>query len=196
LKQVTAPCQEGWFESFKQREISTTPATDAWHIPLLLASAQANSAIFIGNSLAIRNLDSDSGTGEKPLHFYANRGASGIDGNIATAAGLAAIHGSVIALLGDLSTQHDLGSLALAQGRDMTIVVVNNGGGGIFDYLPQAQLPEFERGWRTPQVIDFKHAALSFDLAYQRCDTAETFTQALAESQQVGGPHLIELQIN
>lgn len=196
LKQVTAPCPEGWFESFKQREIGAAPAMDAWHIPLLLASAQENSAIFVGNSLAIRNLDSASGSGEKSLHFYANRGASGIDGNIATAAGLAAIHGSVIALLGDLSAQHDLGSLALTQGREMTIVVVNNGGGGIFDYLPQAQLPEFERGWRTPQVIDFKHAALSFGLAYQRCDTAETFSQALAESQQVSGPHLIELQIN
>jgi 2-succinyl-5-enolpyruvyl-6-hydroxy-3-cyclohexene-1-carboxylate synthase len=101
----------------------------------------------------------------------------------------------VIALLGDLSAQHDLGSLALAQGREMTIVVVNNGGGGIFDYLPQAKLPEFELGWRTPQQIDFKHAALSFGLAYLRCDTAETFTQALADAQQAGGPHLIELLI-
>ena len=101
----------------------------------------------------------------------------------------------VIALL--LALLYDAyGSLPLAQGRDMSIVVVNNGGGGIFDYLPQAQLPEFERGWRTPQVIDFKHAALSFGLADQRCDTAETFSQALAESQQVGGPHLIELLIN
>lgn len=196
LQQVTAPCPEGWFESFEQREIGATPVSDAWHIPLLLASAQANSAIFVGNSLAIRNLDSTSGSGEKPLHFYANRGASGIDGNIATAAGLAAIHGRVIALLGDLSAQHDLGSLALAQGRDMSIVVVNNGGGGIFDTLPQAQLPEFERGWRTPQVIDFKHAALSFGLTYRRCDTAEIFSQALAESQQLGGPHLIELLIS
>ena len=195
LKQTTAPCPEAWFESFKQRENAATQSADAWYIPLLLASAKENSAIFVGNSLAIRNLDSDSGTGEKPLHFYANRGASGIDGNIATAAGLAAIHGSVLVLLGDLSAQHDLGSLALAQGREMTIVVVNNGGGGIFDYLPQSKLPEFELGWRTPQQIDFKHAALSFGLVYLRSDTAGTFSQALADAQRAGGPHLIELLI-
>jgi 2-succinyl-5-enolpyruvyl-6-hydroxy-3-cyclohexene-1-carboxylate synthase len=99
-----------------------------------------NTPVFVGNSLAIRQLDSESGSGDKRLHFYGNRGASGIDGNISTAIGIAAARGRAVALLGDLTCQHDLGGLALAQGRDVIIVAVNNCGGGIFDLLPQASL--------------------------------------------------------
>jgi 2-succinyl-5-enolpyruvyl-6-hydroxy-3-cyclohexene-1-carboxylate synthase len=56
-----------------------------------------------------------------------------------------------VALVGDLTAQHDLTALAAAAGRDIVVVVINNGGGGIFGYLPVAALPEFERAWLTPQ---------------------------------------------
>jgi 2-succinyl-5-enolpyruvyl-6-hydroxy-3-cyclohexene-1-carboxylate synthase len=103
------------------------------------------------------------------------------------------VHGRVVALLGDLTCQHDLGGLALAQGRDTVIVAVNNGGGGIFDHLPQADLPEFERGWRTPQKISFEHAALTFGLGYAQAADDEVFRVALRRAFAVGGQQLIEL---
>ena len=99
----------------------------------------------------------------------------------------------LVALLGDLTCQHDLGGLALAQGRDAVIVAVNNGGGGIFDHLPQAALPEFEHGWRTPQQIDFKHAALTFGMAYERASDCGIYRAALRQALAAGGPQLIEL---
>ena len=109
--------------------------------------------------------------------------------------GIASVHGTAVALIGDLSCQHDLGGLALAQGRNVVIVVVNNAGGGIFDHLPQRNLPEFEQGWRTPQQISFEHAALTFYLGYCRAESHDEFRNKLTAAIQTGGPHLIELKL-
>lgn len=182
-----------WPAAFAELDATATPDAGAAHISALLAELPAGCALFVGNSLAIRQLDSESGSGDKPLTFYGNRGASGIDGNISTALGIAAHHGRVVALLGDLTTQHDLGGLALAAGRDAVIVTVNNGGGGIFDLLPQAVLPEFERGWRTPQQISFEHAAATFGLGYARAGDTAGFRAALRQALGAGGAHLIEV---
>ena len=99
-------------------------------------------------------------------------------------------------MIGDLTSQHDLGGLALAQGRDAVIVAVNNGGGGIFDHLPQAALPEFEQAWRTPQQISFEHAALSFGLGYALAADDTSFRNALRQALDAGGPRLIELRLS
>jgi 2-succinyl-5-enolpyruvyl-6-hydroxy-3-cyclohexene-1-carboxylate synthase len=98
----------------------------------------------------------------------------------------------VVALLGDPTCQHDLGGLALTQGMNAIIIAINNSGGGIFDLLPQAALPEFKQGWRTPQRINFEHAALSFGLSYAHTTNADSFRQALRHSLMIGRPHLIE----
>ncbi|PKO39777.1 MAG: 2-succinyl-5-enolpyruvyl-6-hydroxy-3-cyclohexene-1-carboxylic-acid synthase [Betaproteobacteria bacterium HGW-Betaproteobacteria-6] len=184
-----------WRRVFAKQESAAEEMADAGHIGIMLEEVSDATPFFIGNSLAIRQLDSLSGSGEKAIHFYGNRGASGIDGNISTAMGIAAVHGNVVALLGDLTSQHDLGGLALAQGRNVVIVVVNNGGGGIFDYLPQRQLAEFERGWRTPQQISFEHAALTFGLGFGRAQSMDGFQKELRAALTAGGPHLIELQM-
>lgn len=188
-----APTPAGWRAAFADRDQTVPAATDAGHIAVLIDEVAADMPLFIGNSLAIRQLDSYSGSADKALHFHANRGASGIDGNISTAMGIAAIHGRVVALLGDLTTQHDLGGLALAAGRDAVVITVNNGGGGIFDLLPQAALPEFEQGWRTPQQISFEHAAKTFGLGYARPEDNDAFREALRLALAKGGPQLIEL---
>jgi len=190
-----APTPAGWRAAFAERELTVPVAADAGHIAVLIDEVAADTPLFIGNSLAIRQLDSYSGSADKPLHFHGNRGASGIDGNISTALGIAAVQGRVVALLGDLTTQHDLGGLALAAGRDAVIVTVNNGGGGIFDLLPQAALPEFEPGWRTPQQISFEHAAKTFGLAYARAEDNDAFRTALRLALAKSGPQLIELLV-
>ena len=187
-----APTPEAWRHLFIEFDKT---AKVAGHIPALISVLPPETPVFIGNSLTIRQFDGQSGSGAKPLVFYGSRGTSGIDGNISTALGVAAIHGRVVALLGDLATQHDLGGLALAQGRNAVIIAVNNGGGGIFDYLPQIALPEFEIGWRTPQNIDFEHAAKTFGLGYALATDNESLRQTADLAIKATGPHLIEFKV-
>lgn len=189
------PAPVGWAQAFMDKEVSAAAPAEAGHIGVLLNELHDGTHLFIGNSLAIRQLDTHSGCSRKAIHFYGNRGASGIDGNISTAMGIAAVHGNVVALLGDLTCQHDLGGLALAQGRNVVIVAVNNNGGGIFDHLPQHSLPEFEQGWRTPQQISFQHAALTFGLGYGLAASNEEFRSKLRAALDASGPHLIELKL-
>ena len=189
-----APAPDRWLSTFSRFEADSKTQEEKTHIQLLLEELPNDTDLFVGNSLAIRQLDTNAGSSDKPLHFHANRGASGIDGNISTAAGIAACRGRAVALIGDLTCQHDLGGLALTGGLNIVIVVVNNGGGGIFDHLPQHNLPEFIEGWRTPQNINFEHAAKAFGLGYSQANSDEMFRQALRSALTAGGPHLIELR--
>lgn len=188
------PAAGNWLAGLLAVDQQAMQDREPGHIGAILDELPAETALFIGNSLAIRQLDSLSGHSAKTLHLYANRGASGIDGNISTAAGIASTKGRTVALIGDLTCQHDIGGLALTRGRDIVIVTVNNGGGGIFDYLPQHSLPEFVEGWRTPQEIDFEHAAKTFGLSYQCSQSAAELRSALRRALSSGGAHLIELK--
>ncbi|MFN4326647.1 MAG: 2-succinyl-5-enolpyruvyl-6-hydroxy-3-cyclohexene-1-carboxylic-acid synthase [Azonexus sp.] len=193
-KQLSSPAPTGWLDAFLAEERRSATGAEASHITIVVDEMPDGGALFVGNSLAIRQLDASSGISDKTLYCHANRGASGIDGNISTAAGIALAHGRTVALLGDLTCQHDLGGLALARGRDLVIVMINNHGGGIFDHLPQRALPEFEQGWRTPQAVDFGHAAKAFGITHTRVDALDTLRLALRDALLAGGPHLIELQ--
>src|SRR5574343_438030 len=193
LDTLPAPSPESWLTACMALEAAAEARAERTHIQALIEELADDSALFVGNSLAIRQLDVDSGSGCKTLHMHANRGASGIDGNISTAAGIAAHHRRTVALIGDLTCQHDLGGLALARDRDLVIVMVNNGGGGIFDHLPTRERPELTAGWRTPQQIDFSHAESAFGISYARAESNEALRTALRATLATGGPHLIEL---
>lgn len=164
-------------------------------VATLLAALPAGHRLFCGNSLAIRALDAFSGRRREALRIFGNRGASGIDGNLSTALGIAC-GGPTVALVGDLTAQHDLTALAAATGHDIVFVVLNNGGGGIFDHLPQAALAEFETAWLTPQRLDFAAAAAAFGIRHVRADTLAGFRQALDEAIAGGGPRLLEVTID
>lgn len=195
LDAAPIPAPARWHAGFVTLEAEAGQEASG-HVAVLIDELPPGTPLFVGNSLAIRQMDSHSGSSDKPLLFFGNRGASGIDGNISTALGIAAILGRVVAVIGDLTSQHDLGGLALAQGRDAVIVAVNNRGGGIFDHLPQAALPEFEQAWRTPQQISFEHAALSFGLGYALAADDTSFRNALRQALDAGGPRLIELRLS
>ncbi|WP_295005829.1 2-succinyl-5-enolpyruvyl-6-hydroxy-3-cyclohexene-1-carboxylic-acid synthase [uncultured Dechloromonas sp.] len=195
LRQRLKPANDGWLGQFLALERQAAERNTPNHIPAIVNALPAGTALFVGNSLAIRELDSLSGHSDKTLHIHANRGASGIDGNLSTAAGIASAHGRTVALVGDLTCQHDIGGLAQTRGLDIAIVVVNNGGGGIFDHLPQRSLPEFSRGWRTPQHVDFEHAARAFGLTYHAVGTADDLAIRLSGAVESGGPQLIELKL-
>lgn len=173
-----------------------SPPLEAEVVRAVIEQISPGSTLFSGNSMAVRDLDAYSGCGGKALHIVGNRGASGIDGNVSTALGLAAGSGRpVLALLGDLAFYHDMNGLAAVRALDVVFVVLNNGGGGIFSYLPQAELDEFERAWLTPLDLDFSHAAAMYGLSYRRVGTAEEFSLAL-EAALNGGAHLVEVMLD
>jgi 2-succinyl-5-enolpyruvyl-6-hydroxy-3-cyclohexene-1-carboxylate synthase len=128
-------------------------------------------ALFLASSMPIRDMDMYAVANGNTVSVAANRGASGIDGTIASACGFAAGHKqSVTLLIGDLALLHDLNSLPLAtQSRyPIIIVVINNDGGGIFHFLPIAQAtPHFETWFGTPHGLTFKDAASLFKLPYR-----------------------------
>jgi 2-succinyl-5-enolpyruvyl-6-hydroxy-3-cyclohexene-1-carboxylate synthase len=149
------------------------------------AVAAKSSLLFLGNSMPIRDfnscVESQSSTS---IQILGNRGASGIDGNIATIAGISSGAGKpVTALVGDLTLLHDLNSLALLRGEPVSLVVVNNDGGGIFQFLPLGIDPaERERFWETPHGMDFGHAAAQFGLEYHRPADMAELAELLAQS--------------
>lgn len=125
----------------------------------------ADATVFVGNSMPIRDLDSFFHHNEKSLRIMANRGANGIDGTVSTALGAATIHQPFYLVLGDLTFFHDLNGLIASKLHQIpiNIILINNNGGGIFSFLPQARHPKhFELLFGTPLDIDFKHAVQMF----------------------------------
>lgn len=129
------------------------------------------------------------------MPVIANRGASGIDGLVATAAGAALGCGRPATLLiGDLALLHDLNSLALLQQVPVVVVVLNNNGGGIFHFLPIADATDvFEPYFGTPHGMDFAHAAQQFGLPYHRPATPDAFVEVYTSASQQGTSTLIEI---
>lgn len=166
---------------------------------MLIERLPADARLFVGNSLAIRAVDAFGGISETPLRLYGNRGASGIDGNLATAAGIAtATAAPTVALAGDQTLLHDATSLALFAGRDALIVLLDNRGGRIFEHLPfAAVLPArlLERGFLAPARIDHAALAAAFGLGYRRATDAESFSAAL-QTCLAGGAWLLHASID
>jgi 2-succinyl-5-enolpyruvyl-6-hydroxy-3-cyclohexene-1-carboxylate synthase len=165
----------------------------------LVETLPANTRVFVGNSLAMRALDAFGGSRATPLTLYGNRGASGIDGNLATCAGIAAASGQpVAALVGDQTLLHDASSLALLAGRDAIIVLLDNGGGRIFDHLPfAAALPEklLSSGWHAPGRVGFADLARAYGLQYAIARSQDDLAGALQQAES-NGPWLVRAIID
>ncbi|MCC6795844.1 MAG: 2-succinyl-5-enolpyruvyl-6-hydroxy-3-cyclohexene-1-carboxylic-acid synthase [Candidatus Hydrogenedentes bacterium] len=156
-----------------------------------------DTAIFVGNSMPVRYLDMYSGLLQPFTRIVSNRGSSGIDGNIATAAGYARASGiHTIALIGDLTALHDLNSLSLLTGEGVrvTLIVLNNNGGGIFHFLPIAEHTDvFEKYFGTPHGLHFNDAARMFGLPYSRPTTKAEFVEAYKMAQDSATSCIIEV---
>ena len=143
----------------------------------------SNSSLFLGNSLIVRLADALSKLPDG-YPIYTNRGASGIDGLLATAAGICVgSNQPLMAILGDTSLLYDLNSLALLSkvSQQVVIIVINNNGGAIFDTLPVDPTVK-DKFYRMPHNLDFSQAAAMFNLKYARPLTWSDFTASLRQA--------------
>jgi 2-succinyl-5-enolpyruvyl-6-hydroxy-3-cyclohexene-1-carboxylate synthase len=142
-------------------------------------------SVLAASSMPVRDMEAFLRPGTEGVRTASNRGAKGIDGLVSTSAGLAAGSGArTWAVLGDLALFHDLGGLAAARDLpDLRLIVIDNSGGGIFHFLPQAEaLPEaeFEALLGTPSGLDPVKAAELFGLGVNTPSTPAELDQALA----------------
>lgn len=170
-------------------------------IAATLADAVPPGAVIVaGSSMPIRLIDSYATRRDRPARLIANRGANGIDGTIATALGVATAGlGPTYALLGDLTALVDIGSLATASrlGTPLTIVTINNDGGGIFEYLPHSD-PERIESDTFRDLITTPHgqslAAIATALGVESCEVADLETLHTLVASPPTEPRLIELR--
>jgi len=143
-----------------------------------------NAAFIVASSNPVRHADQFAATDTPAVPVSVNRGASGIDGTLASAAGFADGSGRCpVVLIGDLALQHDLTSLALCADRKAVVVVINNDGGGIFSYLPIRKHEDvFEPWFGTPHGLDFEAAARHFAVRYERPDSVESFRASVDDA--------------
>ncbi|MEN3282503.1 MAG: 2-succinyl-5-enolpyruvyl-6-hydroxy-3-cyclohexene-carboxylate synthase [Solirubrobacteraceae bacterium] len=146
-----------------------------------LASLPSEVTVFIASSMPIRDVEAFWPARDAPPRVLAHRGANGIDGTLAAAFGAAATGARVVAHLGDVALAHDLGALLTAKRLriPLTVVLVDNGGGGIFDFLPVAtERDAYEEHVATPTGLDAERVAALFDLAYEPVDDLQAIREA------------------
>ena len=154
--------------------------------------------IFVANSMTIRDFDYFWFSGESKAVLYGNRGVNGIDGTISTALGLAANGRPTYLVTGDLSLFHDLNGLAVAKTHNLnlTIILHNNDGGGIFEYLPQKGTKHFDYLFSTSQGLDYSGAAKLYGCSYTKIFNPDELGSVLAKIDQESGVHIIEIPTN
>jgi 2-succinyl-5-enolpyruvyl-6-hydroxy-3-cyclohexene-1-carboxylate synthase len=198
---VDASWTAGWRESSEEvgcylDGISSGEPNEPLVARVLTRNLPPDHGLVVASSMPVRDLDTYAATGGAPVPVAANRGASGIDGTVATAAGFARGLGRPVTLLiGDLAMLHDLNSLAMLRDVHVIVVVLNNDGGGIFSFLPIAGHEEFfEPYFGTPQGVGFEPAAKMFGLVYEHPGTMEAFVEAYGAACARGSSTLIEVQ--
>jgi 2-succinyl-5-enolpyruvyl-6-hydroxy-3-cyclohexene-1-carboxylate synthase len=164
----------------------------------LLPLLPGNATVYAGNSMPVRDLDTFSATTGQPLRCLSNRGANGIDGVVSSALGASAAGcGPVVLVIGDVSFYHDLNGLLAARkhGLDLLVVLINNDGGGIFSFLPQAELPleRFEALFGTPHGLDFRPFVEGYGGQFRRVEDWSSFASAVADALARGGLQVVEL---
>jgi 2-succinyl-5-enolpyruvyl-6-hydroxy-3-cyclohexene-1-carboxylate synthase len=197
-----------WHDAWRDAEKAARHALDAYldgddapfegRVARDVAAACARSpldpSLVVASSMPVRDLEAFAG--QVPPRVFANRGVNGIDGLVSTVLGVAAASDvPAVGLLGDLAFLHDAGGLLGATARDVdaTFVVVDNGGGGIFSFLPQAALPpeRFEQLFGTPPAANVLDVAAAYGVLAERIDRAADVGPALKQALAAGGVRVI-----
>jgi 2-succinyl-5-enolpyruvyl-6-hydroxy-3-cyclohexene-1-carboxylate synthase len=164
----------------------------------------------VASSMPVRDIETFWPARPDPPRVLCNRGANGIDGIVSSAYGAAAAsEGPVVLLIGDVALAYDIGGLLADRrlGLKLTIVLLDNGGGGIFDFLPLAGVPAaragdpsapaediFTRHIATPTGLDFSRAASLYGLAHERAEDLQGFRLALERALSSERSSIVEVR--
>ena len=192
---MTLDIDQSWHDLWKKYEalaaiaLSVLPEWSEAELATIIAEElEDDTALFISSSRPVRDFESFA-VPRSGLNTYANRGLAGIDGNISTALGIATQHSESYAVIGDLAFLHDISALANPTQDNLTIIVVDNDGGGIFSTLGQRGSKGFETIFGTPHGIDIASVVKSFGISSQQISSAKELHIAL---QQIhSGLHVI-----
>ncbi len=173
--------------------------TEGRAVAATLEALPRGSSLVLGSSLPLRAVDLFTPRSDFAILVVANRGANGIDGLVSTAAGVAVARGPTTLLLGDVSFLHDVGGLwAARQVRaPLVIVVLNDGGGRIFEELPVATVasPEELKYLTTPHAFDLRHAAELYGHRYRAVQHPKDLETALEAAHAAPGVTVVDAQL-
>ena len=210
---AAAECDRGattWTDSWATAEAAARSAIDEVidSEPLLEASVaqtvagqmRADESLYVSNSMPVRDLDSFASASTDGPTVYSNRGASGIDGLVSCANGVAATGSPTVLYIGDVATLHDVGGLLQAArgGNTLTLVVPNNDGGGIFSFLPIAQHDDvnFEELFHTHHGTDLSQLGAITGIRHMTVADVDSLATALRQCIPRPGVDIIEIPID
>lgn len=203
-----APAPDAWLAAWRAADTSTAGAIgaalgDALSEPQVAAevarSTPASGVLVVASSMPVRDVETFAPVRESAPRVLSNRGANGIDGTLATAFGVAAASdGPVTVLLGDVAFAYDLSALLCAKRHRiaLTIVVLNNGGGGIFEFLPLAGIdrPTFEEHVATDPGLELARAAELYGCEHVAPADLDAFRVALDAARHGSGTTIVEVR--
>lgn len=155
---------------------------------------------FVSSSMPVRDLDTFFPSSARNIRFLSNRGANGIDGVVSTGLGAgAAGAGPLVLVVGDLAFYHDMNGLLAAKLHKLNalVILIQNDGGGIFSFLPQAAYPaHFEQLFGAPHGLELEHAAKLYGATFCDAGNWETFRAAVREGLGAEGLKIVQVKTN
>ncbi len=189
-KRVVSDYAQGWIDSERSvrqtldhclaKETNLVESKVVW---LLSQHLPEGTPLFIANSMPVRDVEYFWAPNDKRIQPFFSRGANGIDGTLSTAMGVTHHNRPTVSLAGDLAFLHDTNGLLNVSKLvgHLTVIVINNNGGGIFEMLPVAQFePEFEEYFATPQQVNIGALCKAYGVEHRLVSSIETFVECVS----------------
>ena len=195
-RQKWLDCDRAMRQALDSRLLSETALVESKVVWLLSQHLPKNTPLFVANSMPVRDVEYFWSPNNRQISPAFSRGANGIDGTLSTAMGVAHRNRPTVLLTGDLAFLHDTNGLLNARQMKghLTVVVINNRGGGIFEMLPISQFePEFEKYFVTPQSVDLSSLCKAYDVAHRRITEVKTFVDRVKTLPAEQGIRVLEV---